>query len=86
MFSVYVIENEIGNKYTGSTANLDERLKMHNDKSPQKAKFHKTTYNKGIWKVVFQKEFDTRKEVLEFEKFLKSGAGRIWLECARLGE
>ena len=85
MFTVYVIENIQGKKYTGSTSNLEERLVMHNDSSPEKARFHRTTYNKGQWSLVFSKNFDTREDALHFEKFLKSGAGRRWLERARRG-
>ena len=66
---------------------------MHNDTSPQKAKFHKTTYKKGPWRLVFKKDFLSRSEALKFEKFLKTGKGREYLkklnnfhERARRGE
>ncbi len=85
MYTVYVIKNLKGKKYTGSTRNLNERLEMHNDISKDRAKFHKATYKKGHWKVIFKKEFETREEALRFEKFLKTGRGREWLECARRG-
>ena len=58
---------------------------MHNDTSLEKAKFHRTTYNKGPWKLIFSKEFLFREEALKFERFLKTGKGREWLERARLG-
>jgi len=41
MFQVYVIENHKGKKYTGSTVDISERLKMHNNLSPEKAKSSK---------------------------------------------
>ena len=82
MFFVYIIENTKGKRYTGSTSDLMDRLAMHNDTTKEKARFHRTTYNKGPWKIVFQKEFETRKEALDFEKFLKTGIGR---ERARRG-
>jgi putative endonuclease len=85
MFTTYVIENIKNKKYTGSTENLDERLLMHNDVTPEKAKFHRTTYKRGPWSIVFKKEFETRLEALQFEKFLKTGVGRSWLESARHG-
>jgi predicted GIY-YIG superfamily endonuclease len=59
---------------------------MHNDTSKEKAKFHRTTYNKGPWRVIFYKNFKTRKEALKFERFLKTGKGRNYLERARHGE
>jgi predicted GIY-YIG superfamily endonuclease len=73
MFFVYIIENINRNKYTGSTANLQDRLAMHNDTSKEKARFHRTTYGNGPWWVVFKKEFEIRKEALAFERFLKTG-------------
>jgi len=59
---------------------------MHNDTSPAKAKFHRTTYRKGPWKILFTKNFDSRKKATNFEKFLKTGSGREWLERVRRGE
>ncbi|KKQ45824.1 MAG: Excinuclease ABC C subunit domain protein [Candidatus Moranbacteria bacterium GW2011_GWC2_37_8] len=85
MFSTYVLENPNAKKYTGSTNNLEERLSFHNDIFLEKAKFHRTTYKKGPWHVIFSKEFATREEALKFERFLKTGKGREWLERARHG-
>ncbi|HLD60724.1 MAG TPA: GIY-YIG nuclease family protein [Patescibacteria group bacterium] len=80
MYFAYVLENEQGNHYTGNTDNTEERLEMHNDISPGKARFHRTTYKKGPWKIIFVKEFLTRKDAMEFEKFLKTSSGRRWLK------
>jgi predicted GIY-YIG superfamily endonuclease len=55
---------------------------MYNDISKEKAKFHRATYDKGPWRVAFYKNFKTRKEALKFERFLKTGKDRNWLECA----
>ena len=85
MYTTYIIENTKNKKYTGSTENIEERLSMHNNTNLQQARFHKTTYKKGPWRLVFKKEFKTRKEALVFEKYLKTGKGREWLERARLG-
>ncbi len=85
MYYVYVLENPKRKRYTGSTDNLEERLFFHNDTSLEKAKFHRTTFKKGPWKIIFKKEFSTRNEAIEFEKFLKTGKGRDWLERARRG-
>jgi putative endonuclease len=86
MFSAYVLENSNKKRYTGSTSNLKERLFFHNDVSLEKAKFHRTTYKKGPWSVIFEKKFESRSEALKFERFLKTGAGRNWLERARHSE
>ncbi len=85
MYYTYVLENTRGDRYTGITHDIEERVKMHNEISPDKARFHRTKYKKGPWKLIFQKEFFTRGEAVKFEKFLKSGVGREWLERARRG-
>jgi len=86
MYFTYVLENKKGRTYTGSTRNLDERVSFHNDISSQREKFHRTTYKKGPWEIVFNKKFRTREEALKFEKFLKTGKGREWLKRARRGD
>ena len=86
MYFVYVIINLKKRKYIGQTNNIYQRLEMHNNLDFQKAKFHRTTYKKGPWKVLFKKNFNTRLEAIKFEKFLKTGNGRDWLERTRLGE
>jgi len=83
MFITYVIQNPQGKKYTGSTANIKERLEMHNNTEKEKARFHRTTYKKGPWSIIFQKIFKTRNEAEYFEKFLKTGKGRDWLLVCR---
>ncbi len=80
MYVTYVLENPLNKHYTGSTDNIDERLMMHNDVALEKARFHRTTYKKGPWQTIFVKEFSSRKEALEFERFLKTSPGRRWLK------
>jgi putative endonuclease len=81
MFFVYVIENAKGRRYTGSTENVHDRLKMHNDVTKEKSRFHRTTYKKGPWRVIFTKVFTTRKDAMDFEKFLKTGKGRAMIHA-----
>ena len=85
MYYVYIITNPHGKRYIGYTHNIAQRVAMHNDLSPEKAKFHRTTYKKGPWKIVYTKAFATRTEAMQHERFLKTGSGRIWLERARHG-
>jgi putative endonuclease len=82
MYYTYVIENGKGKRYTGSTDNIDERLRTHNDESLEKAKFHRSTYKRGPWKLLFLFTLKTRQEALNFEMFLKTGKGRQWLQSA----
>ena len=85
MFYAYVIENQQAKRYTGSTSDLSERLEMHNNDSLETRRFHYSTYRKGPWNIIFSKAFEQRQEALNFERFLKTGTGRKWLERARLG-
>ncbi len=57
MYWAYIIQNQKGERYTGSTADLDGRIKIHNDTDT------------------------TRNEVLRFERFLKTGKGRNWVDA-----
>ena len=68
MYYVYVIKNLKGRKYTGSTEDLEMRVNMHNNVDPEKARFHRTTYKKGPWNLIFTKEFKTRKDALKIDK------------------
>ena len=86
MFTVYIIKNNGGKSYIGQTSDLNSRLVMHNDIDANKKKFHNTTFGKGPWMIDYKKDFLTRKEALQFERFLKTGLGREWLERARPGE
>ena len=73
MFTVFVIQSSEGYRYTGSTGDLDGRLRHHND--------HDSTWTKrGTgWHVVYSEEFPTRGEAMRRERWLKSGRGREYL-------
>jgi putative endonuclease len=66
MFYTYVLISESTRKlYIGQTNNLDGRINRHNrDKNF-------TTKNKGPWKLLFHREFNTRSEAMIYEKKLK---------------
>lgn len=65
MFFTYIIENQNGIFYKGSTSDYNKRLVQHNDGLTA------YTRNKGPWKLIFLAEFNTRKEAEELEKKLK---------------
>jgi len=73
-FFVYVIENENGRWYIGQTNNLELRIAKHNN---QKVK---STKNRGVWSMIYKVKLQTRSEAMRHEKYLKSGAGRIFLK------
>lgn len=78
MFIVYVIFNENGKIYIGQTSDLEKRMKRYNGILRSKTKSF-TNKNKGIWKVEYTEEFDTREEAIEREKQLKSYQGRKFI-------
>lgn len=75
MFSVYVLwSDSLEKRYIGSTQDLKQRIKEHNSGM---SKFTKG----GIPCVLLHSEnFETRTLALKRESFLKSGAGRKWLD------
>ncbi len=66
-YFTYIIFSEVKNlHYIGSTSNLDDRLIRHNSNR------NKFTKNKGPWKVVAFKAFNSRSEAYKMEMKLKS--------------
>jgi putative endonuclease len=64
--SVYILESEtLGLHYKGYTTNISRRLWEHNEG------LSRYTRNKGPWKLVFLKEFETKKEALIYERMIK---------------
>jgi putative endonuclease len=75
MYSVYVLFSEKLNKrYVGSSKDVDKRLNEHN---LAKSKFTKA----GIpWKLIYKESFPTNSDARKRETFLKSSAGRKFLD------
>jgi putative endonuclease len=73
MFTVYVLKD--GEKiYKGMTADLEKRLKGHRWGNTR------TTRPMKNFIVVYTKKFSESKEARKHEKYLKSAAGRRFLE------
>ncbi len=72
MFFVYVIVSEVKSTrfYVGFTIDVKRRLLEHNSGQTKSTKGYKP------WKLFYTKEFDTRIEAREREKYLKSGIGK----------
>ena len=83
MYKVYVLYSKKFNKiYIGFTSDLQARFLSHNKLA------HKGyTVKFRPWQIAFFETFDTKKEAMAREKFLKSGKGRafVWSEIERLG-
>jgi predicted GIY-YIG superfamily endonuclease len=76
MYYVYLLQSEQHPKqqYVGQTRDLRQRLKEHNEgRSPHTAKFYP-------WILVAYFAFAREKTAIAFEKYLKSGSGRAFIE------
>jgi putative endonuclease len=75
MYFVYVLKSVSYHKsYTGITDNLERRLTQHN------AGYHTYTKRWKPWEIVYNEVLNDRDEARSREKYLKSAAGRRWLE------
>jgi putative endonuclease len=74
MYYTYItISETTGKLYIGQTNNIESRLKRHNSNK------NITTKNKGPWRLLFYKEYDTRSEAMMYEKKLKSIKNKEYL-------
>jgi putative endonuclease len=74
MYYVYIIQSELdGDLYKGSTQNYLRRVEEHNLGGSQ------FTRHRRPWKLIFAREFQTRREALIEEKRLKR-TNRVYLE------
>ncbi len=75
MYHVYAIKSQIKNYiYVGLTANLEDRLHRH------QSGYEKTTKPHRPYELIYSKEFATRVEARNHEKYLKSGSGKEFLK------
>jgi len=66
MFCTYIIEStKNGMWYYGHSENVDRRLVDHNTGK------NKSTKNKGPWKIIFKRHFDSKISAARFELELK---------------
>jgi len=73
---VYILQSEVDPErfYTGSTNDLGERLKRHNDGSvPHTSKWRP-------WKLKTNIAMSDRRRTAELEKYLKSHSGRAFVK------
>ena len=75
-YVVYILASEKTDKlYKGYTSNLIARFCSHNELGTK-------GWTKGYrpWWVVYVSFYETKKEAMEFESFLKTGKGREWIK------
>ena len=71
MYFVYIIASIkfLNTTYTGSTSNLNQRLKSHN------AGENKHTSKFGPWKLIWACAFSNKQKAEAFERYLKTASG-----------
>lgn len=81
MYHTYIICSESTDRYyVGSTQDVSERLKRHNNSHS------KSTKGKGPWKIIETFSFESRAEAIKLEKKVKRRGTRRYLEdIASLG-
>ena len=78
MYWVYVIYNKKHRKvYIGQTEDLNERIRLHNNKEFRKS--YTAKYD-GEWILIYNESCLHRKEALKREKQLKSYRGREFIK------
>jgi putative endonuclease len=72
MFIVYILYSVSGQKtYCGYTADIQRRLMEHNT-----TEFKGFTLRYRPWTLIHTEEYETKREAMLREKFLKTGRGR----------
>ena len=69
---VYILENNEGRQYVGSTQEVKRRLEKHNNGEVS----HTSKFRP--WELKFACSFQTKELALTFEKYLKSGSGTMF--------
>ncbi|MDD4953908.1 MAG: GIY-YIG nuclease family protein [Candidatus Omnitrophica bacterium] len=65
MYYVYILENKQGWHYVGSTADVEFRLRRHNQNSVR------STKNKGPFRVVYKEEYGAKTAARKRENLIK---------------
>ena len=73
MYTVYILKCADGKFYTGCTENIEERLQRHN-----KGHVPATISRRPVVLVTYT-VFNDKYKAFEFEKYLKSGSGRAFI-------
>ena len=71
---VYILrsERDPSRHYVGRTANVDERLRWHNEGPSGQTVLHRP------WRILVAVEFADGSTATRFERYLKSGSGRAF--------
>jgi putative endonuclease len=73
-YTVYILYSETYKKhYVGFTSNISTRIKSHNEYGKD------WTARYRPWRLIYSKEFSVKAEAMTYEKWLKSGVGREFI-------
>ena len=72
LITVYVLKGK--KRYVGITNNLERRIAEHKRESSKGSQII------GDFKLIYRKKFPDYKAARQYEKYLKSGVGRAWLD------
>ena len=73
-YYIYILYSDSTDKfYTGASSDIDKRLQRHN------AGATKSTKNGRPWKIVYSEEFNTNKEALNRERYIKKQKSRSFI-------
>ena len=74
MYYVYILQSlQDKRMYTGHTENIQRRVIEHKEEKGPGI----YTKNRGPWELVYKEEYPTRREAIQREKYLKTGAGNV---------
>ncbi len=77
-YTVYILYSKAYQKhYTGFTSNLEERLLSHNKQGKD------WTSKYRPWEIIYRKEFKEKKAAMVYEKWLKTGVGRDFINTLK---
>ena len=74
MWYVYILQCSNGEYYKGCTNNIEDRVNRHNSGWVQ------STKNLLPVKLITYTAFTNQQKAYEFEKYLKSGSGRAFMQ------
>lgn len=72
MYYAYLLKLSNGDYYAGSSANLKDRIKDHNEGKNISTKPFRPV------KLIFYCAFPTKTQAIKFENYLKSGSGKAF--------
>jgi putative endonuclease len=75
LYTVYILYSEKYQKhYTGFTSNLGQRLLSHYELGKD------WTAKYRPWQMIYSREFVTKSDAMEYEKWLKTGVSRDFIK------